>query len=74
EAMEDYRLASKRGDIVRLPNGVLGIISDCDIVMGGQVKMVSVFPFAGWLYRLWLMFRNKLNYYDYQINDLEFIK
>ncbi|MFC1678303.1 hypothetical protein ACFLZ9_01035 [Patescibacteria group bacterium] len=72
--MEDYRLRSKQGDIVRLPNGVIGIINDWDIVMGGHVKTVSVFPFTGWLHRLWLMFRNKLNYYDYEINDLEFIK
>jgi hypothetical protein len=69
-----YRMTVKKGDIVEMPNGVIGIVKNWDIVCGGNVKRVFIHPFANWLRRFWLCLTCKLEFYDEKIDDLKLIK
>ena len=69
---ETYQYKSKEGDVVRLPNGRLGVIAAVDIICGGHVKKVEVVPEdAGQLKRFFCRMFNVYSFYDVQINDLE---
>ena len=65
-----FQMKSKEGDIVRMPNGTVGIISQWGIVCGGNVKEVQVYPLTNWLHRLWLTLTLQTWYYDDDINKL----
>ncbi len=69
----EYRLESKEGDIVRMPGGTLAIVKGWDIIEGGNVKRVDLFPFTNWLHRLWLLATDKLTVYDGDINKLTLV-
>ena len=71
---DSYQFQAKEGDIVKLPNGVVGIISSWDIICAGHVKEVNIYPFTNWLYRIILFFAGKLTYYDRDINKLQKIQ
>lgn len=56
---KDYYLESKVGDVVKFPNGDLGIVVsckivpvDCDIVCTDNVKEIKIYPFVGFWKRL----------------------
>lgn len=69
---KEYRLTSKEGDWVWLPNGELGVIVLAEIICAGNVKEVRVVPIrAGRLKRFFYCLFRKRIFYDDQINDLE---
>ena len=61
------------GDIVLMPNSTIGIVNHWDIVCGGNVKEVRIYPFTHWLHRLFLTLTGKIWFYDKQINNLRVI-
>lgn len=67
---ESYQMAARTGDVVRMPNGTIGIINHEDIIACGNCKEVRVYPFTNWLYRLFLTLTNKIWFYDREINTL----
>ena len=66
----EYRVASKPGDIVRMSCGTLAVITDCDIIMAGHVKQVTLRPVCGVLRHLWLKLRRELQLEEDGINRL----
>lgn len=66
----DYRLASKEGDIVRLPCGTRAVITNVEIVMCGHVKQITLRPICGIWRHLWLKVRNRLTLEEARINTL----
>ena len=72
-AEEEYRMASREGDIVMLSSGVVGIVTHRDIICGGNVKEVRVYPFTNMLYWLWLAITFQLEFYDGDINKLKLL-
>jgi hypothetical protein len=40
-------MESKTGDVVKFPNGDLGIITSWDIICGGNVKEIKIYSFVG---------------------------
>lgn len=67
-----YQFTAKKGDIVQMPNGTVGIISGIDLSFGHS-KEVFVFPFTNWLHRMLLVFRNKTHFSDRAISNLKII-
>jgi len=70
---ESYQATAREGDIVKMPNGIIGIVTFWDITCGGNCKQVKVYPLTNWLYRLFLTFTNKIWFYDSNINSLQLI-
>lgn len=67
---EKYQMTVRVGDIVRMPNNVVGIVHYDEIVDGGNCRIVRVYPFTNWLHRLLLTLSEKTSFYDRKINDL----
>ncbi len=67
---DNYKHASSEGDIVRLPSGIVGIVSHIDFHCGGNIKEVGVFPLTNWFFRLILTLLGRTSYYDDDINSL----
>ena len=69
--MERYQFTSEENDIVRLPDGRLGVITDWDILCAGHVKEVIVqLLYAGFWEKLFWFFLCRHRFYDDQINQL----
>lgn len=68
--MESYQFSAKAGDIVRMPCGTVGIVNYWDIVCGGNVKRVRVYPLTNFLHRLFLNLFMRTWFYDQGINNL----
>ncbi|MBI2633032.1 MAG: hypothetical protein HYW78_01425 [Parcubacteria group bacterium] len=66
-----YRDTIAVGDIVEMPNGVVGIVTHWEIVGFGHSMEVFVRPFTNWLYHAILFFTNKLWFYDAGIERLK---
>lgn len=71
---KSYRYTAKTGDLVRMQNGTLAIISDWDIICGGNVKEVKLFPFTSWVHRIWLFWTDKLTVCEEDIDKLELVR
>lgn len=70
--MHDYRLKSKEGDYVELPNGSFGIIKKSEIIMGGNVKEITIkLLLCGIIKKTWYYLRGKDKFYDHEINKLQ---
>ncbi len=69
--MDPYQMTVADGDIVRLPCGALGIVTNWDILCGGNVKEVSVHPFVNCIYHFWLFITGRTRFYDEKINRLQ---
>jgi hypothetical protein len=70
---ESYQMTIHEGDIVKMPNGIVGIVSFWDITGGGHCKEVRVYPLTNWLNRLFLILLCKDWFYDSGINKLQLI-
>jgi len=68
-----YQYSCSTGDIVQMPNGVVGIVSGVDFHCGGCVKEVSIFPFTNWLHRLVLVLSDRTKFHDETINKLRLL-
>lgn len=66
----EYVFEAKEGDIVRMPNGTLGVVTRIEI-HPAPAKEVRVYPFTNWAHRLWLTMSCALVFYDRDINLLE---
>lgn len=69
--METYQFTSEENDIVKLPDGRLGVIKDWDILWAGHFKEVIVHLLYAsfWEKFIWfLLCRHR--FYDEQINQL----
>jgi hypothetical protein len=66
-----YQMNVKVGDIVLLPNGIVGIVTFWDITMGGNCKEVFVHPFTNWIYYSLLFIFGRLWFCDREINKLK---
>lgn len=69
--MDAYQYTVQEGDLVRLPSGVLGIVTRVDIICCGNVKEASVYPFVDFLHHLWLSLTGQTRFYDKKINHLK---
>ena len=69
----DYRYCSSVGDIVKIHGSVLGIITEKEIIECGHVMHIKVYPFTNFIYRWYLLFDNKLDFYEGQIDDEKMI-
>ncbi|MBI2063625.1 MAG: hypothetical protein HYT65_01375 [Candidatus Yanofskybacteria bacterium] len=70
--MEPYQFTSGRNDIVRLPDGRLGVIKDWDIIWGGHFKEVIVhLLYASFWEKFFWFFLCRQRFYDDQINQLQ---
>jgi len=58
------------GEVVILPCGALAIVNGWDILCGGNVMEVTVYPFTNWLHRFWLFITGQTRFYDAQIDRL----
>lgn len=67
---KSYQFTVDEGDVVRMPNGTIGVVNHWDITCGGNVKEVRVFPLTNWLHRFMLVLSNKTWFYDREINSL----
>ena len=70
---ETYQMDARKGDIVAMPNNVMGIVSLSQIIAGGNCKMVKVHPFTNWSRRFLLYITGKTWFYDQEINKLQLI-
>lgn len=69
-ALLNYRECSTIGDIVMIENNsVVGIVTSKEILMGGHVMHLQIYPFTNFLYRWYLALRGKLDFYEGQIDD-----
>ncbi len=73
EKKESYQMTAREGDIVKMPNGIIGIVTFWDIICGGNCKEVKVYPLTNWLHRLILVLHCKNWFYDSDINKLQLI-
>jgi hypothetical protein len=73
EKEREYRMAVQTGDIVKMPNGTVGVVNFWDITGGGHCKEVRVYPFTNWFHRLFLVLFCKDWFYDSDINKLQLI-
>ncbi len=68
---EDYCMEAETGDIVKFPNGDLGIITGWDIICGGHVREIRIYPFVGFCKRLIGIFRYSCwSFCEEEINKL----
>lgn len=73
EKKKSYQMTAREGDIVKMPNGIIGIVTFWDIIYGGNCKEVKVYLLTNWLHRLILILRCKNWFYDSNINKLQLI-
>lgn len=68
---DEYRMESKPGDVVRFKNGDLGIVIDWEILCGGHVKEIRIYPLVGFWKRLIGTFRYSCwRFAEDEINNL----
>ena len=68
---KNYQMKVRTGDIVLMPGNVVGIVNRWDIICGGNCLAVRVHPFTSWLHRLFLIFTQRIYFYDEGINKLK---
>ncbi len=69
--MEAYQFTVVKGDVVRLPNGDLGVISRQEILCAGHVNEVMVHPFVGLVKLFFGSLSCRYRFYDAQFNRLQ---
>ncbi len=67
---DTYQFTVEVGDIVMLPIGAVGIVTEVELHIGGCAKEVLVYPFTNWILRAILLFTLKLSFFDRDINRL----
>lgn len=68
-----YMFKVEKGDIVLMPNGLVGIVSYKEFMVGGCSLEIRVYPFTNWLYRFFLFLTLRLQFTDEEINYLQLI-
>ncbi len=65
-------LGLKRGDLVLMPCGMPGVVTDFGLFGGGHALMIHIRPIAiKWWRYLYLELTGRLNFYNEQIYTLE---
>ena len=68
--MERYQLTVEENDIVKLPDGRLGVIEDWDIWAGNFKEVIVHLLYAGFWEKFFWFLLCKHQFYDDQINQL----
>lgn len=67
---DEYRLASRTGDIILMPDATMAVVTDWDIIHAGHVKEITLRPCGTWFSRLLCSFMGKIRWYEDDINRL----
>lgn len=69
----DYRMTANVGDVVEMPNGMLGTINDSQIICGGHIREIHVRPHTNLFYCLLRELVGANHFCEQEINTLKLI-
>lgn len=69
--IESYQFTVSRGDIVRLPNGDLGVVARQEIICAGHCNQITIYPFVSLIKRIFGSFLLWYRFEDQAINRLQ---